>query len=85
MNERRNTTGFDRRTFLAGAAAACLAGAARAQENDPLQELIQRNQEEKFGQTFDAAANSNAAMTRCFIISSLWVCSFAGPRASRPR
>src|SRR5215211_3539251 len=58
MNERRNTTGFDRRTFLAGAAAACLAGAARGQENDPLQELIQRNQEEEFGQTFDAAANS---------------------------
>src|SRR5215216_4064891 len=50
-----------RRTFLTGAAATCLAGAARAQESDPLQELIQRNQQEEFGQGFDAAAN-NAQM-----------------------
>jgi len=63
MNERRNTAGFDRRAFLAGAAAACLAGAARGQENDPLQELIQRNQEEEFGQSFDAAANSKQMPT----------------------
>jgi murein L,D-transpeptidase YcbB/YkuD len=69
MSERRNTTGFDRRAFLAGAAAtcgaaaACLGGAARAQENDPLQELIQRNQQEEFGQTFDAAANNKQMPT----------------------
>ena len=40
--------------------AACLAAAtaARAQENDPLQELMQRNQQEESGAGFDAAANS---------------------------
>src|SRR5262249_58546054 len=41
-------------------AAACRAGAsaARAQENDPLQELRQQNQQDEFGQGFDAAASS---------------------------
>jgi murein L,D-transpeptidase YcbB/YkuD len=69
MSERRNRAGFDRRSFLAGAAATCgaaatyLAGTARAQESDPLQELIQRNQQEEFGQTFDAAANSKQMPT----------------------
>jgi murein L,D-transpeptidase YcbB/YkuD len=59
MNERR--TGFDRRSFLAGSAAACLAGVARAQDADPLQELMQRNQQEEAGQAFDAAPG-NAKM-----------------------
>ncbi|HKA73391.1 MAG TPA: L,D-transpeptidase family protein [Xanthobacteraceae bacterium] len=52
---------INRRNFLTGATAACLAGAgaaARAQETDPLQELIQRNQQEESGAGFDAAANS---------------------------
>jgi L,D-transpeptidase YcbB len=53
---------IDRRSLLTGAAAACLAGAgaraALAQQSDPLEELIQRNQQEGVGQGFDAAANS---------------------------
>jgi len=54
---------FDRRRFLAGAAAACLAGAARAEDGDPLQELIERNQQGEFGPNFDAAANSKQLPT----------------------
>src|SRR5262249_60619497 len=52
---------INRRNFLTSATAACLTGAgaaARAQETDPLQELIQRNQQEESGAGFDAAANS---------------------------
>ena len=48
--------GVDRRSFLAGAAATCVAGAALAAEDDPLQELIERNQQGDVGQGFDAAA-----------------------------
>ena len=51
----------DRRAFLSGAAVTCLgaalAGAARAEDSDPLQELIQQSQQDEFGAGFDAAAN----------------------------
>jgi len=53
--------GFDRRSLLIGAAAAGLAGAARAEDVDPLLELMQRSQGEAAGANFDAAAN-NARM-----------------------
>src|SRR5215510_9485227 len=59
--DRMSIRPINRRNFLTGATAACLAGAgaaARAQETDPLQELIQRNQQEESGAGFDAAANS---------------------------
>src|SRR5215470_10011026 len=59
--DRMSIRPIDRRNFLTGAAAVCLAGAgaaARAQESDPLQELMQRNQQEEPGTGFDAAANS---------------------------
>jgi L,D-transpeptidase YcbB len=49
-------TRVDRRSFLAGAGAACLAGVAVAQDDDPLQELMQRSHQGEFGQGFDAAA-----------------------------
>jgi L,D-transpeptidase YcbB len=49
---------MDRRRFLAGAGATLgLVGAARAQERDPLEELMQSNQEGEVGQSFDAAAS----------------------------
>jgi murein L,D-transpeptidase YcbB/YkuD len=57
MSEHRTRTRFDRRAFLAGAAA-LMAGAARAEDDDPLQDLIRRNQQEEFAPSFDAAANS---------------------------
>jgi murein L,D-transpeptidase YcbB/YkuD len=63
MNRPRNllSSGLDRRRFLTGAATtlgAGIAGRALAEDNDPLQELIQRNQQGEFGQNFDAAASS---------------------------
>jgi L,D-transpeptidase YcbB len=63
MNDPRSpfSPGLDRRRFLTGAAtavAAGIAGKALAEDNDPLQELIQRNQQGEFGQNFDAAASS---------------------------
>src|SRR5499426_4283369 len=64
--DRMSIRPINRRNFLTGAAAACLAGAgaaARAQETDPLQELIQRNQQEESGAGFDAAANSKQMPT----------------------
>ena len=64
MTKRRAIAGFDRRSFLLGATAAGLAAAARAEDADPLQDLIQRNQqEEEAGVNFDAAA-SNAQMPK---------------------
>jgi L,D-transpeptidase YcbB len=57
----RRARGLPRRRFLAGAATALAAGAvgrAFGQDNDPLQELMQRSQQEEFGQGFDAAASS---------------------------
>jgi murein L,D-transpeptidase YcbB/YkuD len=58
MTKRTIPTGLDRRRFLAGAGATLgLAGAAAAQERDPLDELIQSNQEGELGQGFDAAAS----------------------------
>jgi len=56
--QHRPLSGFDRRTFLTGIGAACLAGAARAEDGDPLEELIDRNQQGEVGQNFDAAASS---------------------------
>ena len=61
MNQPHKKIRFDRRAFLTGAAAglaAGLGGAARAEEADPLQDLMQRNQEGEFSRSFDAAANS---------------------------
>jgi L,D-transpeptidase YcbB len=59
MTKPRIPTGVDRRRFLAGAGATLgLAGVAHAQERDPLEELIQGNQQGEFGQGFDAAASS---------------------------
>jgi murein L,D-transpeptidase YcbB/YkuD len=61
MNDHRGAPGLDRRSFLTGAATAVtagIAGRALAEDNDPLQELIQRNQQDEFGQSFDAAASS---------------------------
>ena len=58
MTKRGVLTRVDRRSFLAGAAATCAATLAAAAENDdPLQELIERNQQGEVGQGFDAAAN----------------------------
>jgi murein L,D-transpeptidase YcbB/YkuD len=58
MTKRTIPTGMDRRRFLAAAGATLgFAGVAAAQEGDPLEELIQSNQEGEFGQGFDAAAS----------------------------
>ena len=63
MTNRRSPTSArcDRRAFLSGAAATCLgaglAGSARGEDSDPLQELIQQSQQDDFGAGFDAAAN----------------------------
>jgi L,D-transpeptidase YcbB len=57
MTKRGVFTLVDRRSFLAGTAATCVAGVAAAEEDDPLQELMQRSQQSEFGAGFDAAAN----------------------------
>ncbi len=67
MNDHRGMPGLDRRSFLTGAASmagAGIAGRALAEDNDPLQELIQRNQQDEFGQSFDAAASSAIQMPK---------------------
>ena len=65
MSTRRDPVSFDRRAFLAGAAATCVGHLrpARGEDSDPLQELIQRSQQDATGQNFDAAAG-NAQMPK---------------------
>ncbi|HMK80736.1 MAG TPA: hypothetical protein VK438_13860, partial [Xanthobacteraceae bacterium] len=49
---------LDRRALLTGLAASAAATAARAQSEDPLQQLIQQNQSSDTGQGFDAASRT---------------------------
>jgi murein L,D-transpeptidase YcbB/YkuD len=49
---------LDRRRVLAGLAASTVATRAFAQEEDPLQQLIQQNQRSDMGQGFDAASRT---------------------------
>jgi murein L,D-transpeptidase YcbB/YkuD len=50
----------DRRAVIAGLAASVVATRALAQEEDPLQQLIQQNQSRELGQGFDAASRTIA-------------------------